>query len=390
MLHGRGGDGKEFAERTHMNEKADKEGFAVAYPTATKWLGRKRPERLGCSKWAGSTGGRSNDLQFLREVIDRTQTELNVDPKRIHMIGHSSGGMMTYLAASQLSDKLASVGIVSAAMSGKEPKPNFPVSVISTHGTNDEVIPINGLQGVPPILSELGIPTFNTPQFATDFWKRQNGITSPGTINVDGDITRRHFENTQNRTAVDELILKNSGHTPEAKFHVYDKIWDFLELHPKSSGQVAPSNDPKVLTDDRPNPLLPVIKNIQKRGADGIADDVVKIYSQVAGLPNGSIYPSRILNGLEQKLGSELNNPVTDFIQNSDELSKNGNQIKLTTSKPIDFPINERFSVGSIDSMSLDNVRFALDTVKGNPCLAAISMASRCPDEHWGKTSPPG
>lgn len=376
MLHGRGGDGKEFAQRTHMNEKADKEGFAVVYPNATKWLGRKDLSAWDAANGLVPPGGRSNDLQFLREVIERNQADLNIDPKRIHMIGHSSGGMMTYLAASQLSDKLASVGVVSAAMSGKEPKPDFPISVISTHGTNDEVIPINGLQGVPPILSELGIPTFNTPQFATDFWKRQNGITSAGTTNKDGDITRRHFQNTQNRTAVEELILEDSGHTPDEKFHVYDKIWDFLAEHPKSSGQVAPSNDPTVLTDDRSNPLRPIINNIQKRGADGIAEDVAKIYSQVARLPDGSIYPSQILNGLEQKIGSELNNPFTDFIENSDELSKNGNHVRLTTSQPINFPINESASVGTIDSLSLDNVRFDLDTVKGNPRLSNIDGIS--------------
>lgn len=376
MLHGRGGNGKEFAQRTHMNEKADKEGFAVAYPDATKWLGRKDLSAWDAANGLVPPGARANDLKFLRELIDRSQSQLEVDKKRIYMIGHSSGGMMTYLAASEMSDKLAAVGIVSSAMSGKEPKPKFPVSVISTHGTDDEVIPIKGLYGVPPILSELGIPTFNTPQFATDFWKRQNGITESGTVKQEGDITEKLYKNTSNGTAVKEITLENSGHTPDEKFDVYDKIWDFLKEHPKSSGSVAPSNDPTELLDIRTNPLQKVLDNIQKRGADGIAEDVAKLYTHAASLPNGAIYPSKILHDVEDELASKLQNPVTDLIDNSTELSKTGNQIELKTSKPSILPINKNLGIGTIESLNLNNVKFNLDSEKGNPKLSEIEGVS--------------
>lgn len=376
MLHGRGGDGKEFAQRTHMNERADKEGFAIAYPDATKWLGRKDLSAWDAANGLVPLGARANDLKFLRDVIDRSQAQLEVDPKRIYMIGHSSGGMMTYLAASEMSDKLAAVGIVSSAMSGKEPKPKFPVSVISTHGTDDEVIPIKGLYGVPPILSELGIPTFNTPEFATDFWKRQNGITENGTVKQEGDVTEKLYKNSSNGTAVKEITLENSGHTPDEKFDVYDKIWDFLKEHPKSSGNVAPSNDPAELLDNRTNPLQRVLDNIQKRGADGIAEDVAKLYTHAASLPNGAIYPSKILKDAEDKLGSKLQNPVTDLIDNTTELSKTGNQIWLKTSKPSTFQINKNLGIGTIESLNLDNVKFTLDSEKGNPKLSEIEGVS--------------
>jgi polyhydroxybutyrate depolymerase len=376
MLHGRGGDGKEFAKRTHMNERADKEGFAVVYPDATKWLGRKDLSAWDAANGLVPPGARANDLKFLRDVIDRSQSQLEVDQKRIYMIGHSSGGMMTYLAASEMSDKLAAVGIVSSAMSGKEPKPKFPVSVISTHGTDDEVIPIKGLHGVPPILSELGIPTFNTPQFATDFWKRQNGITENGTIKQEGDVTEKLYRNTSNGTAVKEITLENSGHTPDEKFDVYDKIWDFLKEHPKSSGNVAPSNDPTELLDNRTNPLQRVLDNIQKRGADGIAEDVAKLYAHAASLPNGAIYPSKMLKNAEDKLGSKLQNPVTDLIDNTTELSKTGNQIRLKTSQPSILPINKNLGIGTIESLNLNNVKFDLDSEKGNPKLSEIEGVS--------------
>lgn len=376
MLHGRGGSGEEFAQRTGMNEKADREGFAVAYPDATKWFGRKDLSAWDAANGLVPPGARASDLQFLRNVIERSQEELNIDPKRIHMIGHSSGGMMTYLAASQLSDKLASVGIVSSAMSGKEPKPKFPVSVVSTHGTADEVIPINGLKGVPPILSDLGIPTFNTPEFATQFWKRQNGITEGGTTVADGNTIRKRFENSENGTAVEQITFKGSGHTPEDKLHVYDRLWQFLEEHPKSDGSVAPSNDPTELKDERQNPLRSILEDIKTRGADGIADDVATVYKQIAAFPDGAIEPSSTLKSVEDKVGTSFNNPITDFVRNSTLLSKQGNHVALETDKSTDFPINKTMPFGSLKSLSLNDVSFNLNSTNGLPSLSEINGVS--------------
>lgn len=376
MLHGRGGSGEEFARRTHMNERADKEGFAVVYPDATKWFGRKDLSAWDAANGLVPPGSRANDLEFLRNVIEQSQEQLNVDSKRIHMIGHSSGGMMTYLAASQLSDKLASVGIVSSAMSGKEPKPKFPVSVISTHGTADEVIPIDGLKDVPPVLSELGIPTFKTPDFATDFWKRQNGIAGSGTTTVDGNTTTRRFSNQENGTAVEQITYKGGGHTPEENLHVYDKVWQFLKEHPKSDGVVAPSSDPTELKDERPNPLRGLLQDIQQRGADGIADDVATMYKQVSALPDGAIEPSSMLRSIEEKVGTSFSNPVTDFVRNSTKLSKSGNHVALETDKLSDLPINKSMPIGTLKSLSLNDVNFNLSSNNGYPRLSNINGVS--------------
>jgi polyhydroxybutyrate depolymerase len=376
MLHGRGGSGEEFAQRTRMNEKADKEGFAVVYPDATKWFGRQDLSAWDAANGLVPPGARADDLQFLRSLIDRSQEQLNIDPKRIHMIGHSSGGMMTYLAASQLSDKLASVGIVSSAMSGKEPKPKFPISVISTHGTADEVIPIDGLKDVPPLLSELGIPTFNTPDFATEFWKRQNGITESGTTTVDGDTTRKRYENKQNGTAVEQITFNGSGHTPEDELQVYDKVWQFLKEHPKSGGTVSPSDDPTELKDERLNPLRGILEDIQMRGADGIADDVATMYRQANSLPDGSIRPSSILKSVEEKVGTSFSSPIIDFVRNSATLSKSGNHVALETQKLTDIPINRPLPLGSLESLRLDDVSFNLNKSNGLPLLSDIKGVS--------------
>ncbi len=376
MLHGRGSSGKEFAERTRMNEKADQEGFAVAYPDATKWFGRKDLSAWDASNGLVPPGQKADDLQFLRTVIERSQSQLNLDADRIYMIGHSSGGMMTYLAATELSDKLAAVGTVSAAMSGKEPKPKFPVSVISTHGTRDEVIPISGLEGVPPILSELGIPTFKTPDYATEFWKRQNGIKAEATIEKIGELSKERFENSRNGSAVYELTFDGSGHTPDHNLKVYDQILDFLKKHPKASGKVAPSNDPLELIDDRHSPLDAVFEDIEKRGANGIGDDAARLYKHAIEFSDGSISPSELLRSIENKISIQVQSPLIDLVRRSRELAKNGNRISLETDGPTAIPLEKDLPMGSLKSLTLDDLSFRLDSRNGNPCINQIKGLS--------------
>ena len=372
MLHGRGQDGQDFANRSHLNDKADKQGFAVAYPDAEKWLGIKQLSAWDAHNGLVPPGSHADDVGFLRSIIDKSQSQLSVDPKRIYMAGLSSGGMMTYLAATELSDKLAAVAVISGAMSGKEPKPKSPLSIISTHGTNDDVIPIDGLAGVPPILTEAGIPTFKTPEFATEFWKRQDGISGPGTVETNGDITRKHFVNKKNGTAVDELTLKGSSHVPEDRFKVLDEVWNFLAAHPKVSGSVAPSDDPKVLKDNGPNPLKHIVDDIKSRGADGIATDLGAIYQQSSALPDGSINPSKMLGTVEAKTGVKLSDPVTGFIRETTDVSKTGNHIQFKTNQPTNFGVDSSFGIGSVKSVSVDNLGFDLDTLNGHPRLSNI------------------
>jgi len=226
------------------------------------------------------------------------------------------------------------------------------------------------------VLSELGIPTFNTPEYATEFWKRQNGITGEGATTVEGDVTHRRFANEENGTAVEQITLNGSGHTPDDKFRVYDKIWQFLEEHPKSDGDVAPSNDPTELIDERPNPLRGILDDIKTRGADGIADDVATVYRQVSALPDGSIKPSSLLKNVEDKFGTSFNHPITDFVRNSASLSKNGNQISLETDKLSYLPINKQLPFGSFKSMSVDDLRLTLDSKNGHPWLKDIDGVS--------------
>ena len=146
VLHGRTRDGRDAARMYGMSELSDRKGFLVAYPTA---LGQPTTWNPGYF-----TGDRKNDLLFLRELIERIERDYEVDPRRIFVAGHSSGGIMSYAMAGQHADKVAAVGVVAGSigieLGGRTVKisaPKEPVSVIHFHGMKDRTLPYDDEHG---------------------------------------------------------------------------------------------------------------------------------------------------------------------------------------------------------------------------------------------------
>ena len=132
MLHGRTSNGKQAASAYYgWTKLSNQEGFVVAFPTA---LGKP-------TSWEASWAGKAtDDSLFLASLIDELVDELEVDPHRVYMTGHSSGGFMSYSFAATHGDKIAAIGPV-AGLSVDRGRPSAPVSVISLHGMSDRVVP---------------------------------------------------------------------------------------------------------------------------------------------------------------------------------------------------------------------------------------------------------
>ena len=110
VLHGAFDTAKEVERQTGLSDLADREGFFALYPngiTLFGWL-QHWNARHCCGK-AMKDG--IEDLGFVAGVIEQAQVHLNVDPKRIYMVGYSNGGMLVYLFASEKPETLSAVAI---------------------------------------------------------------------------------------------------------------------------------------------------------------------------------------------------------------------------------------------------------------------------------------
>lgn len=139
VLHGSGGNGLGMEVGTGFSNLADQVGFAVAYPDGLLEASE------GQTNWAYFFNDFTDDVGFIRQLIDTVQANVGPDPKKIYVTGLSSGALMSHRLGVQLSDLVAAIGVVEGALfSNGNPPPvpsaAGPVSVLILHGDQDKTV----------------------------------------------------------------------------------------------------------------------------------------------------------------------------------------------------------------------------------------------------------
>jgi polyhydroxybutyrate depolymerase len=186
LLHGMNQDADDMERLTRFDELADKDGIIAIYPIALhgRWNAgvhpqERRPMTMGPGRrgryggggypgggYPGGGGGYprgggqrpqgrepsqdrrptpTDDIGFFNQMLDQVGTKFPVDSSRIYAVGLSEGGFMSLRLGCALSDRIAAVAAVGAAM----PKtmiclPSRPVPLAMVSGTADPVVPYGG------------------------------------------------------------------------------------------------------------------------------------------------------------------------------------------------------------------------------------------------------
>jgi polyhydroxybutyrate depolymerase len=131
-LHFAGGTGSEMEQATRLMPEARREGFVVAYPTASE-----------SNFWSAS-----GDFDRLVRTIDAVERVACVDTSRVYAVGTSNGGFMATVLACRDAHQIAAVALFAPGVSGiGECRPDGPVSVLEIHGTADTIVPYEGSSG---------------------------------------------------------------------------------------------------------------------------------------------------------------------------------------------------------------------------------------------------
>ena len=140
-LHGFGEWPAHQMQISHWNNLARRYGFLVVYPCGTQV-----PLRWHTQAVPGSDIDPMEDVTFISDLMDKLETEYNVDPTRIYANGLSNGGGMAFVLSCKLPERIAAVGSVSGfyPFSWDEFHPSRPVPTIVFHGTGDPIVPYLG------------------------------------------------------------------------------------------------------------------------------------------------------------------------------------------------------------------------------------------------------
>lgn len=179
---------------------ADREGFIVAYPAGAKDGG---PQIFHVEQ----TPDLAKDVRFISDVIGTLRADYNIDPARIYANGLSNGGGMAFVLSCTLSDRIAAVGMVSAAQTlpwnwCTDPR---PVPMVAFHGTADRAVPYGGGRSW-----VADVPFPNVPMWAANWARRNRCAPAPIDVRVAPNVTRRTFGGCA--APVELFTIQDGGH----------------------------------------------------------------------------------------------------------------------------------------------------------------------------------
>ena len=174
-FHGAGSCAQQMAEFTNLTACAEQHGFVAVFPNGT---GRVEQS---CS-WNAGPGNiyaarqKVDDVSFVHQVIDTLVDSYAVDARRVYVAGMSNGGLLSYLLAAQMPDRIAAAAAVGCSMLQANPlQPRDPVPVIHFHGTRDRFVPIEGGMGDHSFTRSRFLPVRQT----VELWAKRNQCQFP-------------------------------------------------------------------------------------------------------------------------------------------------------------------------------------------------------------------
>jgi polyhydroxybutyrate depolymerase len=253
LFHGGGGNAGQALNSYGLAEKADKEGFVLVAPNGTGLL-RQRLLTWNVGFGFGyAMNHQVDDIGFVRRLIDELEKDLKIDAKRIFATGISNGGILCHFLAAALSDRIAAIAPVVAAIGGKKSiddpyilpaQPAEAVSVIAFNGILDKHIPYSGgLQE-----KSIGDPVrVKSAQETQAFWAKADRCDSTPIIeeSKENEYKRITHGRCVHDSEVIQYLIYNQGHAwpggkkprwgadaPTQKISATDLMWEFFKKHP--------------------------------------------------------------------------------------------------------------------------------------------------------------
>jgi len=293
LLHGTNQQADDIERLTNFNALADKDSVIAVYPNSQhgRWnFGAVEPQRTyprrgpygrpgwGYPRYPGPPQqpreqgerrqNRADDIDFFNRMIDKLSNKFAVDSSRIYFVGLSEGGMMTMKLGCGLSDRIAAIATVGAAM----PKamvcvPSRPLPVFMIAGTSDPVVKYDGGVG-----KNGHIPAISVEDTAKQFAKLNRCSEKPAKSklpekNKGGMDTKIDtYQNCADNAEVVLYSVKGAGNTwpggeqyenentigkTSQDFAANEEIWAFL-VKRKLPGTTEPPKDQPPSADKAP------------------------------------------------------------------------------------------------------------------------------------------
>lgn len=235
-FHGLGSNGFEQMVYGDFRPLAEENGFIIAHPNGTTFLGFTHWNVGGFTE-----GSPADDVGFTEALLTELSATYNIDSQRVYATGMSNGGYMSFLLACQMNDKFAAIASVTGTMTidtYDECVPAAPIPVLQIHGTADQTVSYNGIEAwnksIPDVLN---------------YWVGVNNCNPTPTINRlvdlnpnDEDFVDHYiYSGGTNGAVVEHYKINNGTHSwPGTSVGVANRtinasqlVWEFFSRYNK-------------------------------------------------------------------------------------------------------------------------------------------------------------
>lgn len=244
-FHGGGGHAEFMADeaRYGLVGKAERAGFVVVFPNGySRFPGGKFAtwNAGGCCGNARDRG--VDDVDFVRALVARVQSQVSIDGARIFATGMSNGGMLAHRLACEAPDVFRAVASVAGTDATSRCAPSRPVSVLHIHARNDTHVLFTGGAGEDAFRDATKVMDFvSVPETVARWVKRNQCAPTPRRILDRPGAYCEAYSGCAGGVSVQLCVTEGGGHSwPGAKtvrrgkeaasaaLDANDAIWDFF------------------------------------------------------------------------------------------------------------------------------------------------------------------
>jgi polyhydroxybutyrate depolymerase len=241
-LHG-GGGGMDYMGRDDyygLLSFAERTGQVLLLPNG---ISRLRGGML--ATWnAGNCCGAARDEQvddvgYIRALVERVQSQLNIDARHIRATGMSNGAMMAYRLACELPGLFSAIAAVAGTDNTINCPPAQPVSVLHIHARNDSHVLYDGGAGPDAVDRTLITDFRSVPETVARWVERNRCAPTPQRVLEREGAWCERYAPCAGGTQVQLCVTATGGHSwpgghkprgeaPTQAINANDVMWDFF------------------------------------------------------------------------------------------------------------------------------------------------------------------
>lgn len=251
MLHGAGGSGKQAAENYGWVAKAEQARFLLIAPDGSPVLADREPSFLRNPRVWNDGSGRagpnvtsSDDIGFLRALIDQASRQYGIDRKRVYVSGFSSGSSMTQRVGLEMANEIAAIAPAAGDLFGKRADLPRGLPVLMLVGDADPLAPWDGGEVVIPMWGSRSPPR---PPFRTnpEAWAAMDQCREKADSRPYAGVRLTRWTECRDNVEVAFYVVEGMGHhwpgsergpvlertsgPSKNPFRAVDLIWDFFQ-----------------------------------------------------------------------------------------------------------------------------------------------------------------